>query len=54
MSAMRPEEQAGLEYHQLHRLGRQGWWWSPSGAWRCWSFFVVIGPVLVTVPVASC
>ncbi|CAN5676774.1 hypothetical protein BH11ACT8_BH11ACT8_30750 [soil metagenome] len=46
-------EQGSLEYHQLHRAGRDGWWWSLLGAVAMIVLFAVVGPLLVTIPFAA-
>lgn len=42
--------EAGLEYHQLQRLGRSGWGWTVVGVLCALVGALVIAPALVTVP----
>lgn len=43
----------GLEYHQLHRGGRTGWWRALLGVALQGVFFVLLLPAVVAIPFAA-
>ncbi len=47
------ELRRGLEYHRIHLAGREGWGWSLLGAVAVIVGFFIVGPLLVTVPLAA-